>query len=193
MTKKRAFCCLSCNNLPPCNAAAGNCAECCKDCGDTSKCSSSAYFKDGIFYLDYSATVTNHYQQTGDGCVSYYGQSSSSYNLNISSKRNQIWLATQMMNYDGESEDGTYIFIGSDSCGNPSCPGGAYNVELDGGFNCNFPFTIGCADGGTTYSGPDEYTCTNYTCLTKNMPYIQAVNGCNTSPNIYPKNNSQSF
>jgi len=57
MDKKTAYCCLNCANLPPCNAAAGDCVACCKDCGDTSSCKTTAYFgKDDKIYLAYSAT-----------------------------------------------------------------------------------------------------------------------------------------
>jgi hypothetical protein len=56
MDQKAAYCCLNCNNLPPCNAAAGNCLPCCQDCGDTSSCIGGAYFNGG-FYKDYIYTV----------------------------------------------------------------------------------------------------------------------------------------
>ena len=36
MDQKQAYCCLNCRNLPPCNAASGNCKECCEDCQDFS-------------------------------------------------------------------------------------------------------------------------------------------------------------
>ena len=57
MDQKTAYCCLSCTNLPPCNAAAGTCAECCKDCRDTSSCTTTAYFgKDDTIYKAYTTT-----------------------------------------------------------------------------------------------------------------------------------------
>jgi hypothetical protein len=60
MDKKQAFCCLNCTNLPPCNAAAGNCVPCCADCGDTSNCRSTAYFgKQGGIYKGYISTSSS--------------------------------------------------------------------------------------------------------------------------------------
>jgi hypothetical protein len=59
LTQKQAYCCLNCTNLPPCKAAAGNCVECCEDCGDTSMCRSTAYFgKDDKIYKKYRVTYT---------------------------------------------------------------------------------------------------------------------------------------
>lgn len=58
MDKKQAYCCLNCTNLPPCNAAAGNCEPCCADCGDASMCQSSAYFYGGNFYKHFKMTAT---------------------------------------------------------------------------------------------------------------------------------------
>ena len=58
MTQKEAYCCLSCRDLPPCNAAANNCVECCEDCKNTSECSSSAYFDGSSFFKDYIYTAT---------------------------------------------------------------------------------------------------------------------------------------
>jgi hypothetical protein len=58
MDEKQAYCCLSCTNLPPCNAAAGNCVPCCADCEDVSKCQSSAYFYGGNFYKHFKMTAT---------------------------------------------------------------------------------------------------------------------------------------
>jgi hypothetical protein len=57
MDQKQAFCCLNCANLPPCNAAAGNCVPCCKDCEDINGCATTAYFgKDDRIYKKYFAT-----------------------------------------------------------------------------------------------------------------------------------------
>jgi hypothetical protein len=57
MNEKQAYCCLECANLPPCDAAAGNCAPCCSDCGDTSICQTSAYFgKNDKIYKGYTTT-----------------------------------------------------------------------------------------------------------------------------------------
>jgi hypothetical protein len=188
MNQDQAFCCLNCTNLPPCNAAAGNCAPCCKDCGDTSNCYSSAYFKDGEFYIDYSATINTSYSQTGDGCPAFYGKSRSSYNASISSKRNEIWSATRSIDTDGIGDDsGTIIIQGSDSCGNPTCVGGGYSLDLSQ-YYCYIPINLNCSNGETIYPPLEEYCNPTIQCLTKAMPPIVAVNGCNTAPNVLPKN-----
>ena len=69
MDQKQAFCCLNCTNLPPCNAAAGNCVPCCKDCGDTSQCSTAAFAgTGGKLYKKWKTVVTNTDTITRSGC-----------------------------------------------------------------------------------------------------------------------------
>jgi hypothetical protein len=69
MTPKEAYCCLNCTNVPPCNAAAGNCVSCCADCGDTSQCSNAAFVgADGKFYRKWKTVVINIDELTNSGC-----------------------------------------------------------------------------------------------------------------------------
>jgi len=109
MTQKEAYCCLNCTNLPPCNAAAGNCVPCCKDCGDTSGCSSSAYFKDGKFYKDYI------YRYTSALSWSYYRRPrrrrhSSSYSSIYNSATDECTLAYSIdAAFAGEGDYGSEI------------------------------------------------------------------------------------
>ena len=84
MDEKRAYCCLNCTNLPPCNAAAGNCVECCKDCGDTSSCQTTAYFDGSNFFKDYiyTATASSNYlywAEFGEGNLGGYENYTSTY------------------------------------------------------------------------------------------------------------------
>ena len=189
MTKKQAYCCLNCINSANCCGACGECPTCCEDC-NTSECSLSAYFYGGKFYIDYSAQINTSRAQTGDGCPAFYGKSNSSYNASIFSKRNERWIATQNINTDGVGDDsGTIIIQGSDSCGNPSCAGGTYFLDL-GQYYC-LPLTADCRDGETIFiNNTEEYCNPTLQCLTKAMPAIVAVNGCNTAPNVLPKNES---
>ena len=84
MDKKTAYCCLNCTNLPPCNAAAGNCEPCCADCGDTSSCTTTAYFDGSNFFKDYIYTATKSssylfYALYGDGNFGGYENYTSTY------------------------------------------------------------------------------------------------------------------
>ena len=189
MDEKRAYCCLNCTNLPPCNAAAGNCVPCCKDCGDTSACQSSAYFDGSNFYADYSASVNLSSSQNGEGCEAFWGGPANTYyNLNIFSAKEETWVAVNMSNINGTGDDGgSLVIAGSESCGNPDCKGGGYSFDYEDVGYCDAGYVI-CKDGQTTVN----YTtirddCGNHpTCITKNMPGIGAVNGCNTAPDILP-------
>ena len=74
MTKKRAYCCLSCSNLPPCSQAANSCAECCKDCGDpvslTLNCLPGALIDpNDNFYKGYTATLSYYYEEGVPGVM----------------------------------------------------------------------------------------------------------------------------
>jgi len=189
-TQKQAYCCLNCTASANCCGICGECPACCKDCGDMSQCLSNAYFDGSNFYIDYSAEINTSYSQRGDGCPAFYGKANQSYNAIINSERNEKWIATQTYNSSGTGDDsGNIIYQGSDSCGNPSCAGGDYFLDLED-YGCYAPITIICSNGETITTNPNEFDCQNFQCLTKAMPGIVAVNGCNTAPNVLPKNES---
>ena len=183
MTKKQAYCCLNCTASANCCGACGECPACCEDCGDTSSCVTSAYFDGNSFYTDYSASVNLSRSQTGSGCEGFYGgPADTSYNLNIFSAKEETWVAVKMSNINGIGDDnGKLVIQGSDSCGNPSCGGGGYSFDYEDSGYCDAGYVI-CEDGQTIVN----YTkirgdCGNHpTCITKNMPGIGAVNGCNS-------------
>jgi len=79
---EQAYCCLTCANLPPCNIEVRNCKECCKNCGDTSKCLGSAYFDGSTFFRDYiyKAELTSSYGfNENDGNTAGYENYISTY------------------------------------------------------------------------------------------------------------------
>jgi hypothetical protein len=148
-----------------------------------SQCLSNAYFDGSNFYADYSASVNLSSSQTGEGCEAFSdGPLNTSYNLNIFSAKEETWVAVNMSNINGTGDDyGNLVIVGSDSCGNPNCEGGGYSFDYEDLGYCDAGEVI-CEDGQATVN----YTtirgdCGNHpTCITKNMPGIGAVNGCNS-------------
>jgi hypothetical protein len=63
MNKKRAYCCLNCSNLPPCDPFGRNCPSCCAQCSSLDLCSSNAYFANGLFWKDFKYEA-NSWEET---------------------------------------------------------------------------------------------------------------------------------
>ena len=137
MSEERAYCCLNCANLPPCSESAGNCVSCCADCGDTSMCKQSAYFKDGSFYLNYKSTfsynMSRDYSDTTDVFTGYintqYGYDSKTNKASINGSSN----------YNHCAEDGDADHTQVD-CNGPTCYGGGCDNNED----CFIPDNHGC-------------------------------------------------
>jgi len=129
MTQKQAYCCLNCTNLPPCNAAAGNCVPCCADCGDTSNCFSTAYFgKDDKIYQGYTAT---------------WFYSATQYN----------WLENQ--EFANDLINGTYNSIKNETLVYGQS---TFNSWCCGGFLCGHGPDITYSKSTTTYNGKTSTT-----------------------------------
>jgi hypothetical protein len=151
MDRKQAYCCLNCTNLPPCNAAAGNCKECCKDCKDTSVCLSSAYF-DGVgFYKKW--TMTDGYSLSGTPCdISFCGYFNSSYNATWHS--DGTFNSFRNVDADGIGDDHDCISYSGASTAKRTAPGGS--IKKSGSiYFCEYDFgcgkgTLNCANGEIT-------------------------------------------
>jgi len=131
MTKEQAYCCLNCTASPNCCGICGECPECCKDCGDMSGCNSSAYFKDGVFYLDYiSVYSTSMNRNYSDLSCSYTG------NINFTStyfsKTNKC-IVNGSSYYNSCCDDGDGAHTQS-LCSGDTCYGGG----CDNNENCWF-------------------------------------------------------
>jgi hypothetical protein len=127
MDQKQAYCCLNCTNLPPCNAAAGNCIPCCADCGDTSACKSIAYIDQyNNFFEGYIATRSYYYEE-GDPNVmpfTYQTYYKDSIGATYDSIKNKITILSAVSiakesNYSSvcndPEQDGEYWYISSNT------------------------------------------------------------------------------
>jgi len=120
MTKKQAYCCLNCSHLsPPCDGAI-DCNICCEDCGDTSACKSSAYFKDGSFYLNHTTTITFNLNANFTNGLAVFEDSGSGTST-YTSKQNKC-LSNSSYTSSTTFDDGDQ-FYDQTGCGGTECYG----------------------------------------------------------------------
>jgi hypothetical protein len=151
MTKKQAYCCLNCANLPPCSAAAGNCASCCAECGDTSNCISSAFFDGNNFYKKW--TMRDSWSYSEKPCdISFCGYWNSSYNATW--RNDGTFNSFRNVDADGIGDDHGCISYSGASTATRTTPGGSitktgsiYFCEED--YGCT-KGTLDCATGRIT-------------------------------------------
>jgi hypothetical protein len=162
MTRKQAYCCLNCTNLPPCNAAAGNCKECCKDCTDTSICKFSAFFDGSSFYSNITFTGSLIYETPSDfrPGFSFSGfsdwrterknaslelfsfQSSASFNHRLGNEDDQTIIAIGSVSIsrsspsDSVKKNGSVYVYDGPMCGsqNPFCAGEIVDCKYADGY-----------------------------------------------------------
>jgi hypothetical protein len=180
MTPKEAYCCLNCADLPPCNAAAGNCVECCEDCGDTSECLSSAYFDGSSFFKDYIYTANAsssylYYGLFGDANLGGYENYTSTYDTSKEipcekngsrlEQRDSVYFLNNYYSYNGATTTSISNYEDCDYCpitttGPSSCVNGDPIIETqcsspEACFDCVFDIScsLACVPFSTCIEG----------------------------------------
>jgi hypothetical protein len=156
MDAKTAYCYLNCTQAANCCATCGQCPACCIDCPtDYSNFSDTAYYKDGVFYKNYTTTYTSSLQSnySDSSCVTI---SSTSYTTIYNSKTNTC-LASGSNNSNTCCDDGDQTHTSGFCRGNECFSSGCNNND-----DCwiNSP-TYDCnSKCGTDCSGTSPAACT---------------------------------
>jgi len=153
MSKEQAYCCLNCTTSANCCGECGGCESCCENC-DTSACKSSAYFKDGNFYLNYTSKYNGSSDYEWSDNADYQkGNSSFSYSYN---SKNDLCSASGSITHLGVHEDGDATFTSTGY-------GGSNGIE---GYGCGCDTNDFCWNNGSCNSGPNgdaDPCCASFT------------------------------
>ena len=170
MTEKQAYCCLNCTASANCCGACGECPACCKDCGDTSMCRSSAYFKDGSFYLNYTSNSSislARNQSDNSSQHVHYISSNATYNSKTNKCSSSGSARASTFSDDGDKTSSQSSCSGDEcfSCGcvnDDECWICAYDVRVQSATSCCAPASE-CCGYSSNSCGP---FCVDDTCST---------------------------
>lgn len=192
MTPQQAYCCLNCINLPPCNAPARNCEPCCADCGDTSSCTTTAYFDGTNFYRDMGGNIISSSELTTD-CEFLVGNNNLRQTTTVDSLRKGLWKTTYSFSVSGvDYEDCVTIGSGGASSSERSLTiDGVFTITNGGGFY----FDSGSRTCSGESNGANNWDMGYIDCKSGELTCIRGFNNdpdncqtqpnCNIMPNLY--------